>query len=225
MNKQLPILYSFRRCPYAMRARLAIAKSDITVELREIVLRNKPQQLLDISPKETVPVLELTDGRVIDESLDIMMWALSVNDTGKWLKNGSAEDIRHLIQWNDGEFKYYLDRYKYADRYPEHTEQYYREKAAFFLIDLEKRLSKQAFLCGEDCSLADMAILPFIRQFANVNAEWFLSSVYKNLNQWLNKHIESTLFISIMDKYPAWKPGNEKLIFNPELENQLDTPH
>ena len=223
MNKQLSILYSFRRCPYAMRARLAIANSGITMELREVVLRSKPQQLLDISPKGTVPVLELADGRIIDESLDIMMWALSVNDGDAWLSNGSAEDIRHLIQWNDGEFKYYLDRYKYADRYPEHNEQYYREKAEFFLTDLEKRLSKQAFLCSEKCSLADMAIFPFIRQFANVNAEWFVSSAYKNLNQWLYKHTESTLFISIMDKYPAWKPENVKLIFNPELENQQDT--
>lgn len=222
MNEQLPILYSFRRCPYAMRARLAIAKSDITIELREVVLRNKPQHLLDISPKGTVPVLKLTDGQVIDESLDIMMWALSVNDGGNWLSNGLAEDIKHLIQWNDGEFKSYLDRYKYADRYPEHNEQYYREKAEFFLIDLEKRLSKQAFLCSEKCSLADMAIFPFIRQFANVNAEWFLSSVYKNLAQWLDTHIQSTLFISIMDKYPAWRPENEKLIFNPEPENQQD---
>ena len=222
MNKQLPILYSFRRCPYAMRARLAIAKSDITIELREVVLRNKPQHLLDISPKATVPVLALTDGQVIDESLDIMIWALSANDGDNWLSNGSVEDIKHLIQWNDGEFKYYLDRYKYADRYPEHNEQYYREKAEFFLIDLEKRLSKHAFLCSKKCSLADMAIFPFVRQFANVNAEWFLSSVYNNLNQWLTKQIESTLFISIMDKYPAWKPENEKLIFNPQLENQPD---
>ena len=222
MDKHLPILYSFRRCPYAMRARLAIAKSGITVEMREIVLRNKPQQLLDISPKGTVPVLLLSKREVIDESLDIMTWALAVNDTDNWLNTSSAEDIKHLIQWNDGEFKYYLDRYKYADRYPEYTAQYYRKKADIFLMDLEKRLSKQTFLCSERCSLADIAIFPFIRQFANVNAEWFLSSVYKNLNQWLTIHIESTLFISIMDKYPIWKPGNEKLIFNPEPESQPD---
>ena len=213
MNSNSPVLYSFRRCPYAMRARLAIMKSGISVELREVILRNKPQHLLEISPKGTVPVLLLSDGKVIEESLEIMTWALSHRDLDNWLHNDSADDINQLIQYNDGEFKYYLDRYKYADRYPEHPEQYYREKAEPFLIDLENRLSKHAFLCSEKCSLADIAIFPFIRQFANVDKHWFQSSEYKNLNQWLNKHIESTLFMSIMEKYPAWQPENKTLLF------------
>jgi len=214
MTSSHPVLYSFRRCPYAMRARLAIASAGISVELREVVLRNKPRQLLEISAKATVPVLLLNDDTVLDESLDIMRWALSQQDTGNWLNSDLAEDINQLIQCNDGEFKYYLDRYKYADRYPEHDEQYYRQKGEVFLIHLEKRLSQHAFLCSEKCCLADMAIFPFIRQFANVNNDWFSNSEYKNLNQWLKKHLESSLFVSIMDKYPAWKAGDNKRIFN-----------
>ena len=140
-----PILYSFRRCPYAIRARLAIAKAEITVELREVVLRNKPQQLLDISAKGTVPVLQLQDGKIIDESIDIMHWALSYHDPGKWLENASLDDINHLIQWNDGKFKYYLDRYKYADRYPENTEIDYREKAEKIFIRIRKKTDKALF--------------------------------------------------------------------------------
>lgn len=217
MNSNLLILYSFRRCPYAMRARLAIAISGLSVELREVVLRDKPTQLLDISPKGTVPVLLLNDQQVIDESLDIMTWALSQHDPENWLANGSPEEIDQLIQWNDGEFKYYLDRYKYADRYPEQDEQFYRVKAELFLSELENRLCTQAFLCGNFCSIADMAVFPFIRQFANVNSDWFVGSEYKNVNQWLNKLINSAIFISIMDKYPAWQSGNETLFFAPSL--------
>ena len=212
-NTNHPVLYSFRRCPYAMRARLAIAKSGISVELREVVLRNKPQQLLKISAKATVPVLLLNNEKVIDESLDIMAWALSCRDPDNWLNKDSAEDIERLIQWNDGEFKYYLGRYKYADRYPEYNERYYREKAEVFIQQLESRLSKHSYLCGKKCCLADLAIFPFIRQFANVNPEWFHASKYKKLNHWLNKHVESALFISIMEKYPAWQAGDKKLIF------------
>jgi len=214
MHTDLPVLYSFRRCPYAIRARLAIVKSGISIELREVVLRNKPQQLLGISAKATVPVLLLNNGKVIDESLDIMAWALSRQDPDDWLNKDSSEDIKQLIQWNDGEFKYYLDRYKYADRYPEYDELYYREKAEVFIQKLESRLSKYSYLCGKKCSLADMAIFPFIRQFANVDSEWFHASKYKKLNHWLNQHIESALFISIMDKYPAWQAGDKRLIFS-----------
>jgi len=220
MNSILPVLYSFRRCPYAMRARLAIAYSAITVELREVVLRNKPQHLLDISAKGTVPVLLIDDGIIIEESLDIMIWALSQQDTDNWLNNDLSKDIELLIQWNDEEFKYYLDRYKYADRYPEHDEQYYRKKAELFLIELEKRLNQNKFLCSENISLADIAIFPFIRQFANVNFDWFQTSSHLKLNQWLKYHVESSLFISIMDKYPAWQPDDEKLVLDFSLFSQ-----
>jgi len=201
----LPILYSFRRCPYAIRARLAIAQAGITFELREVVLRNKPQQLLDISAKGTVPVLQLPNGKVIDESIDIMYWALSYHDPEHWLENAPSDDIKHLIKWNDGKFKYFLDRYKYADHYPENTEMFYREKAEVFLLELEKRLSKNIFLCSQRCSITDIAIFPFIRQFAAVNSNWFQESSYKNLKYWLNQQINSPLFISVMDKHPAWK--------------------
>jgi glutathione S-transferase len=214
VNSTTPILYSFRRCPYAMRARLAIALGNIAVELREVVLRNKPQQLLDISAKGSVPVMLLNDGTVIDESLDIMHWALSHCDTDNWLKPEFSKDISQLTQYNDDEFKYYLDRYKYADRYPQHDEVYYRKKAEGFLQDLEKRLSEHQFLCSEQCSLADIAIFPFIRQLANVDIEWFQSSEYIQVQQWLNLQIKSSLFISIMDKYPAWQPGQEPRIFS-----------
>jgi len=214
MNIEHPILYSFRRCPYAMRARLAIIISGITVELREVILKNKPQQLLDISAKGTVPVLMLENGTVIDESLDIMFWALSYNDPDNWLEQSSMNDIKQLIEINDGEFKYFLDRYKYADRFPENSEIYYRQKAEVFLIELETRLSKQSFLCARYYTLADMAIFPFIRQFANVDINWFQGSDYKNLKRWLNELVESSLFLSIMDKYSAWQATDKKLLFN-----------
>lgn len=207
MKPSLPILYSFRRCPYAMRARLALMQAGIVVELREVILRNKPSQLLAVSPKATVPVLLLTNGEIFVESLDIMHWVAS-----QVVKNNAVADepadVNWLIGQNDGEFKYYLDRYKYASRYPEQTELYYREKAAVFLNGLESRLSRHAFLCGHSASLADMAIFPFIRQFAGVNIEWFQSSPYTNLKQWLSQQLESGLFISIMNKYPAWQAGN-----------------
>jgi len=213
MSTEYPVLYSFRRCPYAMRARLAIAIAAVPIELREVELRDKPQQLLDISAKATVPVLLLQNGKIIDESLDIMHWALAINDPENWKNNSIADDINQLVQINDGEFKYYLDRYKYADRYPEYSEQYYRQKAEIFLAELETRLSKHSYLCGENRCLADMAIFPFLRQFANVDLDWFQSADYKNLNRWLNQQLESDLFIAIMDKYPVWQVGGKQCIF------------
>jgi len=208
------ILYSFRRCPYAMRARIAIVNSGIAVELREVVLRNKPQQLLDISPKGTLPVLLLNDGSVIEESLDIMYWALAKADPTNWIIKDSLSDIEQLIKYNDNEFKYYLDRYKYADRYPESKPDYYRQQAENFLIDLEQRLSQHSFVCGNTCSLADIAIFPFIRQFANVDLNWFQASQYIKLKHWLTLHIESGLFHAIMEKYSAWSAEDDQLIFN-----------
>jgi len=194
-----------------MRARLAIANSTIKVELREIVLRNKPQALLDASPKGTVPVLLLAD-TIIDESLDIMYWALSINDPNNWLSTPLKEDIQQLIQWNDGDFKYYLDRYKYADRYPDNDALFYRAQAERFINELENRLSKFSFLCSNHCCLADMAIFPFIRQFANVDPEWFQGSQYQHLNHWLKQQIESELFIAIMEKYPIWKAEDAPIL-------------
>ncbi|KAF3978285.1 MAG: glutathione S-transferase [Methylococcales symbiont of Iophon sp. n. MRB-2018] len=213
MNSNDPILYSFRRCPYAMRARLAIKNSNVKVELREVVLRKKPQQLLNISAKATVPVLQLPDGTVIDESIDIMYWALACNDADNWIQKEESETISQLIQCNDGKFKHYLDCYKYADRYPEHDALFYRQQGELFLAELETRLIKKNFLCGDIVSLADMAIFPFIRQFAHVDLDWFKSSQYTKLNQWLFNQLESPLFVAIMNKYPAWHIEHEITIF------------
>ncbi|MCX7083223.1 MAG: glutathione S-transferase [Methylococcales bacterium] len=204
-KQTLPILYSFRRCPYAMRARLAIAYSNIDVELREVELSNKPQAMLLISPKGTVPVLQLENGRMLDESLDIMFWALQQNDEEHWLKAASLDHAQALIRGNDEQFKYYLDRYKYADRYPAYSELYYRQQAELFLADLESLLTQSAYLCGEHLSLADAAILPFIRQFCAVDSAWFKVAPYPALRQWLNHFLVSSLFEQVMTKYPCWQ--------------------
>ncbi len=212
MTMNNAILYSFRRCPYAMRARLAIASSGIQVELREIELKNKPQQLIELSPKATVPVLLTADNNVIDESLDIMKWALSQHDPDNWYQ-GLTESQRQLSQQliaeNDGDFKYYLDRYKYADRYPEHTQDYYRQQAEKTLIKLEQQLQQHGYLVCDRITYADMAILPFIRQFAFADKDWFDQSPYPLIQTWLSDFIESDLFNSIMHKYPAWALGDE----------------
>lgn len=200
-----PILYSFRRCPYAMRARLAIAAAGICVVIREIELRAKPAEMLAISAKGTVPVLLLPDGRVIDESLDIMHWALAQNDPLGWLPASDKADAERLIATNDGDFKYWLDRYKYADRYPEHPVEYYRQQGERFLAELEQRLQRNAGFCGERFGLADAAILPFIRQFAAVDAAWFAASPYPALRAALQQLVESELFGKAMEKYPVWQ--------------------
>ena len=202
MKSPLPILYSFRRCPYAIRARLAIAYTGIPVEIREVHLKHKPEHMLAISPKGTVPVLQLPDSTVIDESLDIMRWALAQNDPEHWLD--AVGDAERLIEWNDGDFKYYLDRYKYADRYPEYPASYYRSQGELFLAALESKLSQNPHLGGRHFSMADAAIFPFIRQFAAVDSQWFVSSGYPYLIHWLDGLVLSDLFLSVMVKYPTW---------------------
>ncbi len=197
-----PLLYTFRRCPYAIRARMAIRISGIAVDMQEVKLRDKPAALLACSPKGTVPVLQLPDGRVIDESLDIMLWALSINDPEQWLDrpNGLSDKAMALITQNDEPFKKALDYYKYAVRFPEHSEQYYREQAEFHLVDLDARLSQESYLMGNRLTLPDMAIFPFIRQFANVDKDWFYASQYTRLIQWLDARISSSLFTAVMQK-------------------------
>jgi len=212
----LAVLYSFRRCPYAMRARLAIANSNIALELREVVLRDKPQQLIDISPKATVPVLQLPDNTVIDESLDIMHWALEQNDPDDWFTSLSEEQktlSQKLIANNDSDFKVYLDRYKYADRYPEHTQEHYRQQAEKFLVLLEQQLQQSGYLICNRITLADMAILPFIRQFAFADKVWFDQSAYPHIQTWLAEFIESDLFQRIMIKHSAWQFGDQVTLF------------
>lgn len=212
MNDTLPILYSFRRCPYAMRARLAVAHSGVMVELREIELKNKPESMLIASPKGTVPVLVLEDGRVIDESLDIMHWALQENDPSNWLASLAYEPVRLLIVWNDSEFKQSLDRYKYADRYPEYPQIYYRQQGERFLSELESCLTKAEYLAGSDFGMADAAIVPFIRQFAAVNKDWFEQAAYPKTRQWLHRFLSSALFNAVMAKYQPWKPNQDRVV-------------
>ena len=208
-----PILYSFRRCPYAMRARLAIWVSRVNVVLREIELRQKPVALLDISTKATVPVLQLETGMVLDESLDIMFWALQRHDPEHWLAPASLKDAQQLIQWNDTEFKSALDRYKYADRHPDHPASYYRHQGELFLAELEQRLTHQHFLCAEQFSVADAALLPFIRQFAAVDVDWFRNCRYTAVRQWLSAFTSSAYFMAIMSKYQPWQDGDPITLF------------
>ena len=212
---QLPILYSFRRCPYAIRARLAINVGNIKVELREVKLADKPKELIACSPKGTVPVLQLTDGTIIDESKDIMLWALKENDPSNWLVTETVkkQETNRLIDINDNEFKQNLDHYKYADRFPEQTMEYYRQQGEIFLQLLEKKLNETKYLISDTISLADMAILPFIRQFAYVDKDWFDQTDYKKLQAWLNYFLNTSIFKKTMEKQPVWKnvKDNSKL--------------
>ena len=208
----LPILYSFRRCPYAMRARLAIAISEQEVRLREIVLKHKPAELLAISPNKTIPVLQINNQDVLDESLEIMVWALSKNDPQSWL-NDSLPEMLSLIDNNDYEFKSWLDKYKYADRFPEYDQAYYRDQAEDFLMILESRLQKKTYLFANHITLADTAIFPFIRQFASVDKKWFEQSPYLRVQEWLTELVNGELFINAMKKYPTWLESGEDILF------------
>lgn len=210
----LPILYSFRRCPYAIRARLAIAHAGVRVALREVVLKDKPASMLESSNKGTVPVLVLCDEKsddieVIDESWDIMRWALAQSTADTWLPYSdhdwqSAEDLRN---WNDVEFKPLLDRYKYADRHPERSLEAYRKEAFDALRVLEERLTQHEALLGDNQTLIDYAIFPFVRQFAAVDLQWFAKTDCYALQAWLGKHLASALFAQVMLKYPKWVEG------------------
>ncbi|MGE8188588.1 glutathione S-transferase [Pseudomonas sp. NPDC086278] len=195
-------LYSFRRCPYAMRARMALRYSAVAVEIVEVSLKAKPAAMLALSGKGTVPVLSI-DGRVIDESLEIMRWALAQNDPQDWLLNddpGAQAQINLLIEENDQVFKVHLNRYKYAERYPEQPMAVYRAEGERFLRTLEGLLEGREYLLAGHPSLADVALMPFIRQFAHVDREWFAQTPYVRLQAWLQRFIASELFTSIMQK-------------------------
>ncbi len=194
-----PLLYSFRRCPYAIRARLAIAFSGVSVDLHEVDLRAKPEHMLLLSAKATVPVLQLPDGRVIDESLDIMLWSLQQNDPLGML-DGFADQALELIKHNDTTFKELLDRYKYPERYPEFSKQHYRMQAEIFLIELNMRLDANPYLFGDKAGMADLAVMPFIRQFARVDQAWFDASPYTSLRIWLTDWEASAIFAKVMNK-------------------------
>lgn len=213
MSGALPVLYSFRRCPYAMRARLALAVSGEAHELREVVLRNKPAEMLAASPKGTVPVLVLSDGEVIDESLDVMLWALRRNDPDQWLApaQGSLDDMLALIGGNDGDFKRSLDRYKYPNRYAEEFAgnaeafaQQHRGQGAAWLLKLDG-MPAGGWLFGSQASLADMALLPFVRQFAHTDPAWFAAQPWPRLQAWLAQFEASALYAGVMEKQAPWQ--------------------
>lgn len=215
--EQLPVLFSFRRCPYAMRARLALLAAQQQCELREVVLRDKPQALLDASPKGTVPVLLLTDGTVIDESLDIMRWALAQNDPDLLLAptQGSVEQMLTLITENDTFFKARLDRYKYPVRYDLESGQADRDVGALWLRKLDNLLACSPYLFGKQPALADVAIAPFVRQYAHTDRDWFRAQDWRALCEWLDAFLDSERFARVMHKYPPWAPGQQEVVFPP----------
>jgi len=216
----LPVLYSFRRCPYAMRARLALQVSGQACELREVLLRDKPAELRQVSSKATVPVLVDVAGTVIDQSLGIMRWALDRQDPGHWLApaQGSLADMLALIAQIDGDFKFHLDRYKYPGRYPMPdgtalAAEAHRDAVGAMLTTLESRLRNTACLFGARPALADMAILPFVRQFAHVDPAWFAAQAWPHLGAWLSAWEQSPLLASVMHKYPVWQSGTTGVRF------------
>jgi len=220
-----PVLYSYRRCPYAMRARMGIYMAGLQVEQREIVFWDKPQPMLEASPKATVPVLILPEGEVIDESLDILFWA--VNQTEQACSGLIPQDERVIdkmqtwIERNDNEFKNWLDKYKYADRFPGQSQSDYRQHGERFLETIESSLSQHIFLLGDNLSLADIALFPFVRQFVNVDKVWFEQACYPHLKNWLASLLESDAFKAVMKNRPVWQEGHQPLWVNePALQTR-----
>lgn len=214
-SNPLPVLWSFRRCPYAMRARLAIASSGVMVELREILLRDKPDAFVAVSPKATVPVLVDTGGAVLEESRDVMMWALSQNDPEGWL-DVVADDPSHVAAFFDkldGPFKTHLDRYKYASRYDASAAEHHRKEGADVLAEFDRTLQSQTALSGDSAGLLDYASLPFVRQFRIADPVWFDAQQWPHLHRWLGDFLGSKRFASVMEKYAPWQPGETGIRF------------
>lgn len=201
-----PVLYSFRRCPYAMRARLALLASGVAYEHREVALKAKPAEMLAVSSKGTVPVLVLPTGEVLDESLDIMRWALQQNDPQAWLPDTpKAWALTHDgIASNDGEFKAHLDRYKYPQRFGLSDGVQHRTQASSVLLQWQARLQIQAFLSGSQWGLLDACVAPFVRQFARTDRAWFDAQPWPELAQWLTIFENSEAFAAVMYKHPLW---------------------
>lgn len=213
---ETPVLYSFRRCPYAMRARLGLVASQTRVEIREILLREKPEHMLALSPKGTVPVLWLPDGTVIDESLDVMLWALQRNDPWGWLEldEFEQEEAKALIRQLDGPFKHHLDRYKYSSRYENCDPEEHQQACLRILQQWSDRLQTQDWLFGKQARYVDYAMLPFIRQCRIADPAFFDSEpTIEPLRRWLNAYLESDLFKAIMPKLEPWQPGDSKSFF------------
>ena len=191
---------------------MALSYSKITVQLKEILLSNRPSELYAISIKGTVPVLRVNNNIVIEESLDIMKWALMQNDSNSWISYKKRIQF-DIIEENDNEFKYWLDRYKYFDRFPENNRDYYRAKCGEYLIKLNQLLESNQYLLTNKLLFVDVAIFPFIRQCANVDKYWF-KDTYAKLTDWLDNIIESKLFKSVMDKYLEYNSSQRPLITN-----------
>ncbi len=199
MKNNLPLLYSFRRCPYAMRARMALVVAAVQCNVVEVEFKNKPAHLLEISPKGTVPVLQTLEEGIIDESLDVMRWALSRSDPHGWM-NCNLDEAFGLISYNDGSFKKALDRYKYPNRYPDENCSNARDIGEQFLMQLNDSLKRTQYLMGDSITIVDIAIFPFIRQFANADREWFDALDIEPLQNWLNNLLNSDIFVQVMKK-------------------------
>lgn len=213
-NSNLPILYSLQHCPYAMRARLGILLAQQSVMIRAVVTKNKAAEMLAVSPKGTVPVLVI-DNAIIDESIDIMLWALTINDPLNLLKAEDASQLDtmlELIRRNDKEFKPHLEVYKLAKRFHKESEVADRQRCEGFVAELERQLESSDYLMGDQASLADYALLPFVRQFARVDRKWYLQSPYPLLRDWLNRHLQTPLFTKAMAKYPLWLDCHEAFL-------------
>lgn len=207
------IIYSFRRCPYCIRAHMALKHAGLKVILRSITLKHMPKEALAVSPNATVPSLVITENEYIDESWDIVKWAVRKNDPSNWLGENDqylkpAED---LIKINDGSFKSSLDRYKYASRHPEHSQEHYRKYCESFILMLNERLKQNQFLLAEHITVADIGIFPFIRQFAMVDKEWFDNSSFSALQDWLRFMLKTEWFKYAFTKYELWKPENKDI--------------
>ncbi len=207
VSGSLPVLYSLRNCPFAMRARMAIYRSQMPVLLRDIVLSDKPPEMLEASPKGTVPVVITSCGTVIEESVEVMLWALSENDPDDLLLSTVPEmldSMRGLIHQFDTEFKPCLEAYRAAKRYHEPNLVECRQACEKYLCELEERLTRHSYLMADQESLADLALLPFIRQFARVERQWYLQSPYPKLRQWINQYLQSRMFSKVMTKHELW---------------------
>ena len=207
MINKYPTLYSFRRCPYAMRARLALRLCKIECIIREISLKAKSTEFLRVSPKATVPVLVLPNGEVLEESLDIIYWSLEQNDPSKLkVNNQLGRKTSKLIELFDTEFKFHLDRYKYSSRYNIQNSQVHRDKAREILVQINTMLKGKNYIGGKNISLLDISILPFVRQFRIADMKWFDNNLgLDNVNKWLNIFLNSDLLASIMTKYKVWE--------------------
>ena len=216
VQKIYPVLWSFRRCPYAIRARLALQVSQCRVLLREILLKEKPSLFIDVSPKSTVPVLVLPDGNVIEESLEIMLWSLRQSDPRGWLEIWDRDKsyCKEFLDELDNKFKYDLDHYKYSSRFDPKKKEEYRNQGICFLLRIEQQLKlNKAFISGKHFGLLDAATLPFVRQFRGVDENWFDAQFWPYLHLWISKFLQSKDFIAVMRKYQPWRPAEKGNLF------------